>query len=128
MKSYSANGKCSALWSKVSQSTVASESLEGFSKGKLLVPSTTRWNSFHDALSRVTDMALMDLNQLCNASDVQASTEREHQFLKEYCKVLKSVCMALDILQGEDDCFYGTLQPTLEILMAKIFVLARICV
>uniref|UniRef100_A0A8C1LRV2 HAT C-terminal dimerisation domain-containing protein n=1 Tax=Cyprinus carpio TaxID=7962 RepID=A0A8C1LRV2_CYPCA len=115
-----ATGKCSALWSKVSRSTVASESLEEFSKRKLLVPSTTRWNSFYDALSRVADMPLVDLNQFCTRLDIRCITEREYQFIKEYCKVLKPVCMALDILQGEDQCFYGTLQPTLEILMTKI--------
>ncbi len=99
----SATGKCSALWSKVSRSTVASEILAEFSKRKLLVPATIRWNSFHDALSRVTDIPLVDLNQLCTRLDIRCTTEREYQFLKEYCKVLKPVCMALDILQGEDD-------------------------
>ena len=32
---------------------------------------------------------------------------------------MKPFTIALDILQGEDTCFYGTLLPTLEILMAK---------
>ena len=44
--------------------------------------------------------------------------DREHQFLKEFCAIMKPFTVALDILQGEDT-FYGTLQPTLEVLMAK---------
>lgn len=35
--------------------------------------------------------------------------DREYQFLKEYCSIVLPFTIALDILQGEDICFYGTL-------------------
>ena len=45
---------------------------------------------------------------------------KEIAFLKEYCSVLKPLARGLDILQGEDNCFYGTLLPNLETIIKKI--------
>ncbi|XP_035987101.1 uncharacterized protein LOC118560298 [Fundulus heteroclitus] len=115
----SSTAKCSALWTKVSRSTVASECLEEISERKLIVPSVTRWNSFYDAYVRIIEMPLTDINNLCTQIQIKCMNDREYQFLKEYCSIMKPFCVALDILQGEETCFYGTLQPTLEVLMAK---------
>ena len=41
-------------------------------------------------------------------------------FLKEYCDVLKPLTKGLDILQGEDNCYFGTLLPTLKAIIKKI--------
>ncbi|XP_073725966.1 uncharacterized protein [Misgurnus anguillicaudatus] len=115
--------KCSDLWTKASRSTVASELVEDVIKRKLIVPTATRWNSFHDALSLVSQIALTDLNTLCNQIGIKCITEKEYLFLKEYCAVLKPLATALDILQGEDHCYYGTILPTLEVLMSKTLAL-----
>ena len=43
--------------------------------------------------------------------------EKELNFLKEY--FFKPLAMGLDKLQGEDNCYFGTLLPTLETIIKK---------
>ena len=105
--------KCTALWNKASRSAIASDQMQEKLKQKLLVPSPTRCNSFYDAIERVVENSVADLNDLCAKLDICCFNEKEIVFLKEYCAVLKPLSRGLDILQGEDNCFYGTLLPTL---------------
>ena len=115
--------KCSALWTKANRSSVATELVENFSKKKLIVPTSTRWNSFHNALSRITDIPVAELNTVCTQFGIKCFSDREYLFLKEYGNVLKPLTVALDILQGEDNCYFVTLLPTLEILMSRTLAL-----
>uniref|UniRef100_A0A8C5GLY2 HAT C-terminal dimerisation domain-containing protein n=1 Tax=Gouania willdenowi TaxID=441366 RepID=A0A8C5GLY2_GOUWI len=109
----SATSKCTALWNKASRSTVAAEIVDEVLERKLFVPCTTRWNSFYDAVAPVCEFPIAELNTISYNFGVKAITDREYQFLREYCTV------ALDILQGEDNRYYGTLLPTLETLISK---------
>ncbi|KAK0137463.1 putative AC9 transposase [Merluccius polli] len=115
----SATTKCTGLWNKASRSTVAAETVHDVISKKLLVPCTTRWNSFYDALDRICGIPMVELNTISSKFGLTAITEREHQFIREYCTVMKPLTVALDILQGEDRCYHGTLLPTLETLIFK---------
>ena len=83
------------------------------------MPSPTHWNSYHDAVTRVVENPSETLNELCTSIGLQTFTERELAFLKEYCAVLGPLSVGLDILQGEDRCYYGTLLPTLTTILKK---------
>lgn len=115
--------KSSALWNKASRSTVASDTVQEVTKRKLIVPNATRWNSYYNAVVRVSENSLLELNELCTKLELRCFSEREFKFLKEYCAVLKPLSRGLDILQGEDNCFFGTLLPTLETIIKKVVAL-----
>ena len=111
--------KCTALWNKASRSTVASDLVWETLKCKLLIPTPTCWNLHFDAVLRIIENGLTELNELCTKLDVLCFSERELKFLTEYSTVLKPLAGGLDILQGEDNCFYGVLLPTLETIVKK---------
>ena len=114
----SSMAKCSGLWTKASRSTVAAEAVEEASDRKLLVPSSTRWNSLYEAVCRVIEINAAERNSLCLQFGIRCMSEKEVQFLQEYCVVMKPLTGALDILQG-DNCHYGSLLPTIEKLIRK---------
>ena len=111
---HSSFAKCSALRNKVSRSSVASDIVQEVSKRKLIIPTATRWNSYYYAVVRMSENSMPELNELCTKMELRRLSEREFSFLKEYCLVLKPLARSLDILQGEDNCFYDTLMPNLE--------------
>uniref|UniRef100_A0AAY5L3R6 HAT C-terminal dimerisation domain-containing protein n=1 Tax=Esox lucius TaxID=8010 RepID=A0AAY5L3R6_ESOLU len=98
----SATAKCTALWSKASRSRVSG------------------WNSFYDAVARIVEIPMTDLSTISNRLELKCIGEREVQFLREYCAIMKPLTVALDILQGEENCYYETLLPTIEVLMSKL--------
>ena len=102
---------------------MASDAVQEVVKRKLIVPTATRWNSLYDAVVRVTDNSLVELNDLCTKLGLRCFSERELKFLKEYVIVLKPLSRGLDILQGEDNCFFGTLLPMLETIIKKVVAL-----
>ena len=111
--------KCSALWNMVRRSTVVSDNMQEKFKRKLLVPSPTRWNSYYDAVLRVVENSLTELNEVCVNIEIRCFSEKQLGFLKEYCAILKPLSRGLDIFQGEDNCYYGALLPTLATIIKK---------
>ncbi|TDH13474.1 hypothetical protein EPR50_G00033170 [Perca flavescens] len=105
-----------------SRSTLASEQVEEVSRRKLMVPTSTRWNSLYEAISRNITIPMNELNPPCVKLGIKCLNEREYLFLQEYRTVMKPLTVALDILQG-DECTYGALLPTLTSLMSKTLAL-----
>ncbi|KAK1891406.1 Phosphoheptose isomerase [Dissostichus eleginoides] len=102
--------------------------VEEVSRRKLMVPTSTRWNSLYEAISRIITIPLNELNPLCVKLGIKCLNEREYQFLKEYCTVMKPLTVALDILQG-DECTYGALLPTLtSLIKINIFLVISYCI
>ena len=77
---------------------LAADQVEEIAKRKLLVPTCTRWNSYYNAVVRITENSISELNELCTRIEVHCFTDREITFLNEYCAVLKPLSRGLHIL------------------------------
>lgn len=71
-------------------------------------------------MARIVEIQMTDLSTISNRLELKCIGEREFQFLREYCTIMKPLTVSLDILQGEESCYYGTLLPIIEVLMSKL--------
>lgn len=78
---------------------MASEIMDDIAK-KLLIPCTTRWNSFYDTLARISAIPMVELNTISSKLQLKCISEREHQCLREYCTVMKPLTVALELKDG----------------------------
>jgi transcription termination factor NusB len=54
-------------------------------------------------------------------------TQPEMNYIKEFCKVSEPVAIALDMLQGEAQAYFGTLLPTIVVAKQKLQDMISTC-
>jgi len=89
----------------------------------LKTPNATRWNSEFDSVNQVNELAKEKpevLNSVFDAVGLNRLTPTDQEFLAEFTTLMGSVAMALDILQGEKNMYYGYLVPTIVQLKRRI--------
>lgn len=115
--------KLLSLWSKQNKSSKASDTIQAKLDGLFVVHNATRWNSYFDALERVKTFLLTrreDLIEVFKHFKIDFLRPAEELFITEYCKIMKPLADALDILQGDKNVCIGYLLPTLAVLKTKM--------
>ncbi|XP_071578927.1 uncharacterized protein [Temnothorax nylanderi] len=81
------------------------------------------WNSTFDSLLQLITLLKNDsekINQCLDYCNLQRLTENEIKFIDEYCKIMKPLAQALDILQSESGMYMGYMLPILKTLQEKL--------
>lgn len=116
--------KCNSIW-KCTDCPELAEIIQSILGHNLTKPESTRWNTLFDALKQIAltqeksiqlHMALGMTNTLC---------DNDFQYINEYLHCSKPIADALDILQGDQDMYYGILLPCLVSLRKKLQKLNR---
>ncbi|XP_076625083.1 uncharacterized protein LOC143343753 [Colletes latitarsis] len=111
--------KCTLLWNALSRPKSAEiiESVLGYTLSR---PEDTRWNSLYDALIQITQIKDKTYNLFKILGIKCELTDSEFQYIEEHISCTEPIAQALDILQGEEDVFYGMVIPCLLSLQRKL--------
>ncbi|KAK7912417.1 hypothetical protein WMY93_012628 [Mugilogobius chulae] len=112
--------KCAAIWNKAHRSSSAADAIEEIAKMRCIVPSVTRWSSEYNAIEKLMSISENQLNEICERLNVGKFHPQEILFLKEYIAILKPLAFSINLLQGENNCFFGYIVPTIISLKAKL--------
>lgn len=117
----SVKSKCQGLWNSLSHSSKNNDLLKEVFEKKLIRPNATRWNSEYDALKRILECHMAGkLSAVCDVLKKPRFKTSELEFLAEYVSVLEPIAIALDMLQGEEKAYFGTVLPTIKCLERKL--------
>jgi hypothetical protein len=85
----------------------------------------TRWNSLYDSFKQI--IALKEKSaELCKALHLKRPlSNRDFEYLQEHVQCTESIAILIDMLQGEDNIFYGILLPSLVALDRKLQILCE---
>lgn len=110
--------KCTLLWN-ASGRPKSAETIYSILGFKLSYPCVIRWNSLYDSLCLIIK-AKEKLNSVFESlgSNTQFKSYAL-EYLSDYIDIVKPISIALDKLQGEQNCYYGQLIPTLFALKTK---------
>jgi len=117
--------KLSALWNKQNRSTSAAEKIKEAISNLLPTPGDTRWNSVYDAVAKVYDLLLTPeqetkFDKLLDELEIKRLQPVHKTFVAEYVDVMRPVCCALDVLQGQQVVGLGYLLPTISVVKHQL--------
>lgn len=116
----SAMSKCAAIWNKAHRSSGAADAIEEIAQMRCLVPSVTRWSSEYHAIEKLMSLTESQLNGISDQLKLAKLHPQETMFLKEYTAILKPLAYSINLLQGEKNCYFGYIVPTILSLKAKL--------
>jgi hypothetical protein len=114
--------KAAAIFNKVQRSTLAHDTVTQKSGMAFKIPNKTRWNSHFHAMEQLLNFFTKQygnqpcIEVICDDLEIARFKANEKNFLEAFVQVMRPLAVALDILQGENNCYKGFVLPTLVML------------
>lgn len=116
--------KCNMLW-KAAGRPKSAEIMVDTLKHTLSRPGDTRWNSLYDSLKQIFSIKNKNL-EIHRALNIKNFIkESEYDYLEEFLKCAGPIAEALDIMQGENNTYYGIVLPCLYALRKQLKKIKR---
>ncbi|XP_011875029.1 PREDICTED: uncharacterized protein LOC105565991 [Vollenhovia emeryi] len=111
--------KCNALWKAVGRPKSA-EIVQNVLEHSLSRPGQTRWNSLFDSLQQIFSIKENNLNLHKALNIKNPIKDNEFDYIQEYLMCTTPVAEALNIMQSENNTYYGIVLPCLFALRRKL--------